>query len=166
MKTIAAVYDSHKKAYDALKTLKDAHFPEKQISLVGKAEEVNGELHIKSLEQEEVKTLGTPVGVGAVAGSVAGLLTGVGIFAIPGFGFLYGAGAVLGAIAGFEFGAIGGTFAAVLSALGIHSDYITEYEKYINEGKILLVVHGNQDEIQQVQDLLSEEGAHLHLQTH
>ena len=166
MKAIAAVYESHEKAYNALKTLKEAQFPEKQLSLVGRAEEVNGELHIKSLQQEEVKTLGTPVGVGAIAGSVAGLLTGVGIFAIPGFGFLYGAGAVLGAIAGFDFGAIGGTLASVLSAVGIHSDYVKDYEKYINEGKIVLVVHGNHKEIEKAKEVLGEEGSHLHLHTH
>ena len=46
--------------------------------------------------------------MGVMIGSILGVLTGVGLFAIPGMGFLYGAGILYGGFVGFETGIVGG----------------------------------------------------------
>ena len=80
MKTSIAVFDSYDKALKAIQTLKEANFPAANVSLVGKADLVDDHLHVNHLPE-------TTASIGAVGGSVLGVLTGLGVFAIPGFGF-------------------------------------------------------------------------------
>ena len=93
MKTKVAVYDSHEKAVSALKKLAESKFPMNKISLIGKSEVMDDHVHLKSLAP--IKN--TPAFVGIGAGALIGLLSGIGVFSIPGFGFLYRAGALIGA---------------------------------------------------------------------
>ncbi len=102
MEVKVAVYDTHEKALNAVRKLDDNKFPLTEVSIIGKAELIEDHMHIKSTEP----MVNAPAAIGSVAGIVAGILTGIGIFAIPGFGFLYGAGAVIGAIGGFDIGII------------------------------------------------------------
>lgn len=161
MKATVAVYSSHEKAFNAVQALEKAHFPMKQVSLVGKAELIDDHLHVKDLDDVSIAT---PVAIGAVAGPVVGILTGVGIFAIPGLGFLYGAGAIVGALAGFDFGIISGAVVAVLTTLGLKKDKVVKYEEHIKEGKFLVVVQGNEQEIENAKKVLHTEGQHLEIE--
>lgn len=101
---------------------------------------------------------GAEVGIGALAGSVLGVLTGVGIFAIPGVGFLYGAGALVGAIAGFDFGIIGGGIASALTVAGISSDDTKQYEEVLKAGKFLVIAQGNEEEVTRAKNVLETHG--------
>ena len=53
MESIIAVYDTHAKAVNAIKALNSAHFPMKEVSLLGKAEIIEDNIHIKSYETIE-----------------------------------------------------------------------------------------------------------------
>ena len=102
MKSLIGLYDSHDKAIACIRLLKENGFTNKHLSLLGK---VDGDDEVA----ENIKNANTAVtglGIGAVAGSAIGVLTGVGLLAIPGLGFLVGAGALAGAVAGFDFGVI------------------------------------------------------------
>jgi membrane protein DedA with SNARE-associated domain len=72
------------------------------------------ELHYKE-KKEGVHAM--PVAVGTTLGIVAGALSGVGVFALPGLGFIYGAGALVGTIAGFDFGLISGGIVSIVETL-------------------------------------------------
>ena len=163
MKTTIGVYENHDLALNAVIELKDAGYPVKHISIMGKAqtEVVDNELHVSP----KPLALGG-LAVGAIAGTAVGVLTGVGLFVIPGLGVLMGAGAVVGAIAGFDFGLIGGGLLTVLVNLGIHEDAAKIYHKILEEGKFLVIVHGNEDEIKQATEILTNHGTHLDLQAH
>jgi hypothetical protein len=50
--------------------------------------------------------------------------------AIPGVGMLYGAGALVGAIAGFDVGIIGGGLVAILANIGIGEKEAHHYQNY------------------------------------
>ncbi|MEO6901599.1 MAG: hypothetical protein ABI315_00420 [Bacteroidia bacterium] len=158
MKSTVAVYNSHEKALNAIKALGKDHFPMKHISLIGKAELKDDHVHVKS--DDKASTV-VPVAVG----SVIGLLTGLGIFAIPGLGFLYGAGALVGAIAGFDFGLIGG-MAVELTKLGFKKDTGIKLEEHIKKGKFLLIAQGTEEEIQTAKKILHTDGTHLELDIH
>ena len=162
MKTIVGVYESHDSAVEAVKSLQEAGYPVKQVSLVSKAELVNDHIHVKSHHKIEV----AEVGAGLAAGSVIGILTGVGIFAIPGLGFLYGAGALVGLIAGLDFGLISSGLVAVLTEAGIDKAQTAKYEKHLNEGKYLVFVQGEEAEIKHAHQVLHTLDLQLELDTH
>jgi len=157
MKSQVAVYETHKKALDAIKVLNDSGFPMAHVSLLGKADMADEHIQIKSLEA--VKD--APAFLGAGAGAVVGLLTGIGVFAIPGFGFLYGAGAVLGALAGFDLGIVSGGVLTLLATLGIKKDNVVKCHEHLNEGKYLVVIKGSLLEVEKAEQLLHTEGTHL-----
>ena len=150
MKSKIALYETHQEALDAISKLSNAGFPVSKVSLVGKAEIIDDHMHVMSMET--VKN--TPVALGIIAGPVIGLLSGIGIFAIPGFGFVYGAGAIVGLIAGLDIGLLSGGVITLLLTLGIQKDEIVTYEQHINNGKFLVVVNGTAVEIQRAEQLL------------
>lgn len=157
MESKVAIYETHEKAVDAVKALNNASFPIRLVSLIGNAEIIDDHLHINSFDR--VKR--APVLVGTGAGILTGILTGLGVFSIPGFGFLYGAGAVVGALAGFDFGLVGGGILTILATLGIKKESVVKYEEHLKEGKFMVVVHGSLKEIEKAEHILHTEGTHL-----
>src|SRR5690606_33851768 len=124
MQTLISIYDSHQSALEGVLLLKEAGFSQKHISLLGSA---SGDADFKE-DEENATVAAKGMGIGAIVGPLAGALTGIGVFAIPGFGFLFGAGALVGAIAGFDIGIIGGGLIASLALSGVHHDMEKKYE--------------------------------------
>lgn len=144
------VYNTHEDALKAAEFLIEKGIDPKSISLMGKAELVDDNIHLQS--NELIKD--APAVLGAGAGAIVGLLTGMGVFAIPGFGVLYGAGAVIGAIAGFDIGMVGGGIATILTSLGLKEDHVVKYNEHLKEGKFLLMLHGNAEQIEKAESML------------
>lgn len=86
---------------------------------------------------------------------------GLGIFAIPGFGFLYGAGAIIGAMGGLEIGTLAGGFASLMVILGVDKQEVVKYQEHIVKGNFLVMVQGNIHEIQKAEHILHTTGNHL-----
>ncbi|MEO5673434.1 MAG: general stress protein [Chitinophagales bacterium] len=163
MTTTIGIYETHEQAVAAVKKLKDADFPLRQVSVLGQAE---GEKSITEDTADEMSAkAGKGVGIGALAGSTLGLLTGAGIFAIPGVGFLFGAGALLGAIAGLDLGLLGGGIIGALS-IGLSKEHHEKYDQHLKEGKFMLIVHGTEGEVKWAGDVLKEHGDHVNLESH
>jgi len=163
MKSTIGVYNNHDEAVAAVKQLKDAGFPTKHVSILGHAHDPEEREH----EEKKVSNLaGTEVGLGAALGTAAGILTGIGVFAIPGLGLLYGAGALVGAIAGFDLGLIGGGIISALSIGGIKDEHSKKYDALLEDGKFLVIVHGDGADIKRANDILSAHGTHSELNIH
>lgn len=164
MKSAIGVYDSHDKAVEAVIQLKESGFPVKQLSIMGKAETevVDDQLHVTP--KDPIKIGG--VGTGTALGATLGILTGVGLFAIPGLGFLYGAGAIVGAVAGFDIGLIGGGIASVLTTVGVKDDSLKKYHDDLEAGKFIVVAQGHEAEVNQARDILHAHDQHDDLDTH
>ena len=162
MKTSIAVFDSHDKAIASVVLLKEHDFPLSKVSLMGQADLVDDKIHIRSNE----KIINTPVIAGSILGTTIGLLTGVGLFAIPGFGFLFGAGAIVGAIGGFDLGLITGGIGTLLLQAGIEDEYAVEYNEHIKDGKFLLMVNGTEEEINTAKKIIGEEHIKFHVHQH
>ncbi len=164
MKSALGVYDSHDKAVQAVIELKEAGFPVKQLSIIGKAETevVDDQLHVTP--KDPIKVAG--VGAGTAVGATLGILTGVGLFAIPGLGFLYGAGALVGAIAGFDFGLIGGGIASVLTTVGVKDENVKKYHEDLEAGRFIVVAHGTEAEVNHAKDILHAHDTHEDLDIH
>ncbi len=164
MKATVGVYENHEMALNAVVELKNAEYPLKHISILGlsETEVVDEDMHVTT--QSPVKLGG--LATGTVVGTAVGVLTGVGLFAIPGVGVLYGAGALVGAIAGFDLGLIGGGLASVVSTLGLHDDTAKKYHDELAEGKYLLVAHGTKEEVDDAIAILTHHAQHTSLDTH
>ena len=162
MRSLAGVYDTYELAEVAVKRLKEEGFTPNHISLVGLAEMKDDKLHLK--QQDNLLKVG--VGATVAIESVIGILAGVSIIAIPGLGFLYGAGAIVGAFAGLDFGIITGGIIAILAKTGIKEDIGHVYGKLIQEGKYLVLVNGDEAEVKKAYDILHKEGTHSGLHLH
>jgi len=160
--TIIGVYETHLAAIAALKALKESGLPVENISFISKADIIEGRLHANSSNNAEI----VPVEIGVVLGPVLGILSGLSIIAIPGLGFLYGAGVVVGAIAGFDFGLIGGGITTMLVSLGIHEDKATVYQEHLENGKYIITISGNDDIAKKAKAILHTLGLHIDLQHH
>jgi uncharacterized membrane protein len=164
MNSTIGIYDNHDLAVEAVSKLKDAGYSVKHISIIGKTEteSVDDQMHITP--KSPIKMAG--VGAGTALGATLGILTGVGIFAIPGLGFLYGAGALVGAIAGLDFGLIGGGIASVLSTVGVKDASHKKYHDALEEGKYLVVAHGNPEQVKHADKILNAHGTHTDIESH
>jgi hypothetical protein len=157
MKAKVAVFPTHERAIEAVKLLDKNGFNMKHVSLVGQASMQEDHITVES----NAGKMNTPVLVGAGAGIIAGILTGIGVFTIPGFGFLYGAGAVVGAIGGFDLGIIGGGLLSIGATIGLKDEQVVQLEKHLKEGKFVLIVKGPVDEVEKAEHILHTEGLHL-----
>lgn len=154
MDAMIGIFDNHDKAVEAVQELKESNYPVNHITIMGKAstEVIDKDMHIMPKNPINVASLGT----GTAIGTALGVLTGAGIFAIPGLGFLYGAGALIGAIAGFDFGLIGGGIAAVLATIGVKDENARKYHDALEQGKFLVIAHGDKDEVAKAKEILRE----------
>lgn len=159
MKKSIAIFSSHDEAIHALESMKEAGVNINKVSLIGKAEIVDDKVHVKSNKA----AIAAPTVAGTVIGTTVGLLTGIGLFAIPGLGVLFGAGAVVGALAGFDFGLIAGGTATILLEMGVKDDHVA-YEQHIKEGNFLMFIEGSESEIAFAENII--EGRHLGVSRH
>lgn len=162
MKSLVGIYESHEKAIAGIRLLKENGFTSKHLSLLSK---VDGDAEMID-DNKRTKTAVAGLGIGAVAGSTVGLLAGIGLLAIPGLGFLLGAGALAGAVAGFDLGIIGGGLISALAIGGLEKDMETKYQTELEAGKTLFIVQGNSDEIEQAQSLLTTKGGAFEINVH
>lgn len=164
MNATIGIYDDHDLAVAAVEKLKNAGYPVSHLSIMGLAhtEVIDDKMHI--MPKSPVNAAG--LGAGTVLGTTLGVLTGVGMFAIPGVGILYGAGALVGAIAGFDLGLIGGGIASALATIGIKDDNAKKYHDALVAGKYLVLAHGSKESVAQALDILSDHGTHDTLHSH
>ncbi len=164
MNSTIGTYDTHEQAVDAVQILKDSRYPVSHLSIMGllDTESVDEKMHI--FPKNTLKMGG--VEAGTVLGTTLGILTGVGIFAIPGVGFLFGAGALIGAIAGFDIGLIGGGIISALVSAGVTDEDAKKYHETLIAGKFLVLAHGSEDEVNKAKELLQTHAMHSELEVH
>ena len=110
--TVTGLFDHYSDATSAVDQLKAAGISEDDISIVSK----NADGRYKDNDVGEVA--GTGAGIGAAVGGVGGLLTGLGIMAIPGVGPVVAAGWLAATAAGAVTGAVvGGAAGGLIGAL-------------------------------------------------
>ena len=164
MNAAIGIYEDHDAAVDAVARLHEQGYPVSQLSIMGltETEGIDNEMHI--MPKSPVNPLG--LGAGVAVGTTVGLLAGVGLFTIPGLGVLFGAGALVGAIAGFDFGLIGGGIASVLASVGVKNDVAEKYSNMLRNGKYLVVANGTPEEVADAKRHLHERTRHSGLDTY
>ncbi len=155
-KLIGGVFDNEENAEAAIKSLKDMGYSADDISVFAKDSD-----DVKDLEdatgadvseedsgrgKNAAKGLGIGAGTGGVLGGIAGLIAEVGLLTIPGIGVLAAAGPLATTLSGAAIGASGGGIVGALVGAGIPEEEAKEYEKYVSEGKILVLVEANEEQ--------------------
>jgi len=146
------VFANHEEAIKAIKALQSEDFDIENISLVGKGTIVEDHVHAYTGEDAIKASAST----GAVLGSTLGLMTGLGVLAIPGLGALFLAGAVTGAVAGFSIGTATGGLVGIFAAMGVGKEGALRYEKHLKEGKYLVALHGTKAEAEKAKGLIAK----------
>ncbi|MFT5916722.1 MAG: hypothetical protein ACJAWV_002122 [Flammeovirgaceae bacterium] len=157
---VVSVYKKHSNAIDAIKKLKMHKFDLNHISIIGKGDVVKGketqiEEDIHIYDGEDAMRAST--GVGALIGGVAGLLTGIGAFAVPGLGILFLGGALAGAVGGTAIGAVGGGLVGLLGAAGLGEEGIAHFKEHVKKGRYLVMVHGTVKEVKTAHQILHDD---------
>jgi len=150
MNTTIGFYATHEKAIEAVLLLGQAGYPVQQVSLLGKAVIIDDLLYVKS--NKWIKNI--PVTLGAILGPVLGILSGLNVMAIPGFGFLSGTGAMLGALAGFSMGIVAGGIPSLIATLVIKSRAVLRYKEHTEERGFRVIAHGTNAEIEKAREIL------------
>lgn len=151
MQTITHVYDTYQLAADAVRELEAARIPSDRISIVTSDEEAKVGDVVNAGETEAAPA----AGFGAVIGGAVGLLTGLGVMAIPGVGPVVAAGwlatTALGAVAG---GATGGLVGSLINE-GVPEDHAHLYLETVRRGGSLVSVRVDDRDANKVREILS-----------
>lgn len=152
MQTITKVYGTYNKARNAVVDLESAGIPMDNISVL--ANEKGRQEYENDVDQET--EAGTGAGLGAVVGGAAGLLTGLGLLAIPGLGPVVAAGwlasTALGVVAG---GATGGIVGSLIGN-GVSENDAHIYSEAVRRGGTLVSVQTQDHNIATVQSILGK----------
>lgn len=143
LRKITGVFNTEESAIRAIETLKLNGYDADQISVLAKkldSAETVEELTHANVQSETFGIAKGGVLAGGVLGGIGAILVDLGLLAIPGIGPILAAGPIAIALTGIlAGGAIGGVGGAFIDA-GINESDAKEYEDYLYDGKILVIV--------------------------
>jgi len=164
-KTITSFFDRYEDAADAVRRLEAAGIPHRDISLIANNEGERYSSHASRtwgedsrFDDDDHDGAATGATVGTLAGGGAGLLAGLGMLAIPGFGPVVAAGwlvpTLIGAGAGAAIGGLGGS----LVDAGVDEDDARAYAEGVRRGGALVTVRASESDVDRIVDILDDEG--------
>lgn len=162
MKTIVGLFDNMEQAKSASLDLERLGISHNDISIVannegGKFAPADGNTTGKP--QVSGHAIGHDAVVGAEVGGVAGLLIGLTGLAIPGLGWIAGAGWLMGLIMGAGTGAVIGGLIGALTHVGVPHEDASHYAEGVRRGGILVAVKAPDEQATDVAGVLSDNGA-------
>src|ERR1700685_1803679 len=156
-KTVSALYDTYDAAHSAVSALEAYGVPNSDISLV--ANNVDN----WHRESNAAEGAGTGAGVGAAIGGVGGLLTGLGLLAIPGVGPVVAAGwlvaTAVGAATGAALGGVAGGIIGSLTSAGVPENDAHFYAEGLRRGGALVTARVDDGQADSARLLLQQYNA-------
>jgi uncharacterized membrane protein len=146
--TVTHLYDDYGKAQEAVRALESLGFTNDEVSLASRVRD-NGEV------VDDASGAATGASVGAVAGAGTGLLTAMGVMAIPGLGPLVAAGVLATTLAGAATGAAAGGILGALTDYGVSEEDAHVYSEGIRRGGTLVTVRAADDRAQMAREVLN-----------
>lgn len=157
-RTITGLYDTYEAASAAVNDLESAGIPHSDISIV--ANNASGRYADDRVDRadDDATATGTGAGIGGVIGAGGGLLTGLGLMAIPGVGPVVAAGwlvsTVVGALAG---AAVGGATGGIIDAMtdaGVPEEHAHVYAEGVRRGGALVTARVDDTRAAEAQAIL------------
>ena len=160
MQTVIGAYATTAQAERASQDLVNAGIAWDDISLVTNNE---GGKYAPVADGAAPTVTGHAIGhdakVGAEWGAGVGFLIGLTGLAIPGLGWIAGAGWFMGTLLGAGTGAIVGGLVGALTHVGVPEADATRYNEAVRGGHVLLVVRASDDQAQRIAGILNADGA-------
>lgn len=153
MKTVVGLYDAAQTAERVVEDLIREGFRREDISITARSSEA-GESADTHTGTEAGSGAGTGATIGTAIGGVGGLLAGLGVLAIPGFGPIVAAGPLVAAITGAGIGAAAGGLVGGLIGLGIPRDEADVYAEGVRRGGYLVIVNAADEDADRAADVL------------
>lgn len=148
---IVGAFNTEQEATRAIEDLKQQGYSTDDISVIAKdRDDVNAVTD--ETETKAPEGLASGAATGGLLGGVTGLLAGLGALAIPGIGPIVAAGPIAATLTGAAVGAGAGGLVGGLIGLGIPEDEAREYDEYVEEGRILVMVEVEDDRSGSVYD--------------
>ena len=154
---VTGFFDDSESAKSAISDLEAANIPVGDITLIAS----NADAHWNSsfLPARDGDAAGIGASIGGVVGGGAGLLTGLGMFAVPGVGAVVAAGWLTAAATGFIAGAAAGSIIAVLVEAGLSARHAQIYAEGVRRGGNLVAVWADDALAATVEAILRRNGA-------
>ena len=156
-RTFSHLYDSFDDAQTTYNSLRSAGIPESDLSLV--ANNVDSRHMLVEPVHERIETGRSEAGTGAEAGTLlggaAGLLTGLGMLAIPGVGPVVAAGWLVATLTGAGVGAAGGGLLGSLMRSGVDETHAHVYAEGVRRGGTLVSVRADEVQAPNVEAILN-----------
>ena len=157
MRTVTGLFDTRDQANTAVRSLKDAGIASDDISVVAN----NADGSYASDADDVAKDAGTGAGIGAAVGGAGGLLTGLGMLAIPGIGPVVAGGWLLATVVGAATGAVvGGATGGLIGALteaGVDERDAHVYAEGVRRGGVLVTARVDETLAEAAQAILQSD---------
>lgn len=157
MRTVSGLYDNYDDAQDAVGELEASGIPSSDISIVANNSE---NWYAQDEPSEAAEDAGAGAGIGAVVGGAGGLLTGLGVMAIPGVGPVVAAGwlaaTAVGAVAGAAVGGAAGGIIGALTDSGVSEQDANVYAEGVRRGGTLVTVRASDDLAPEAERILGQ----------
>ncbi|MBY9081169.1 general stress protein [Paenibacillus sp. HN-1] len=157
-KRIVGVFTNEQDASFAINDLKNHGLRTEDISVIASnRDDINAIGDVTGTKATEGMASGAATG--GLLGGVTGLLAGIGALAIPGIGPIIAAGPIAATLAGAAVGAGTGGLVGGLIGLGIPEDEAETYDRYVDEGRILVMVDADVSREMDVYDIFRSNGS-------
>jgi hypothetical protein len=159
MKTVTGLFDNYDDAAEAVGELEATGIPHSDISIVSN----NSDGWYDGSRSEAAEDAGAGAGIGAVVGGAGGLLTGLGIMAIPGVGPVVAAGWLAATATGIVAGAVaGGAAGGIIGSLtesGVPEGDAHVYAEGLRRGGTLVSAKVDEDLVADAEQILGQSRA-------
>jgi len=160
LKTVVGLFDDLAQAKTAALNLETAGISHDDVSIVANNEGGRyASVDSGSAESGRGHAIGHDAIVGAEIGGVAGLLMALTGFAIPGFGWIAGAGWLMATILGAGTGALVGGLVGALTDVGVPAEDAAHYNEGVRRGGTLVAVRAQDNIANRVAQILGDAGA-------
>jgi hypothetical protein len=174
IRTLSALFDNYDDASAAVRKVEAAGVPHADISIVASNEGERYSHHAATTTNTTTDTTAAGTGetahksadgagagasVGTVLGGGAGLLTGLGLLAIPGVGPVVAAGWLVATLTGAGVGAAAGGILGSLTGAGLSEEEAHSYAEGVRRGGTLVTVRADDATADRVASILREHGS-------
>ena len=158
---VGGVFGNSEEAVRAIERLKEMGFDTNDLSILAKdndkVEDVEDKTDVEVVDDggsgrgaNAGKGAGIGAGTGGVLGGIVGLIAEIGLLSIPGIGVLAAAGPLATTLSGAAIGATGGGIVGALTGAGVTEKDAKEYERYLKEGNILVLVEVDEERREEI----------------
>src|SRR5580658_1277008 len=153
--TVTGLYDTYDAAVSAVDALEANGIPHSEISIVSNNADHRDD---KARPSHAAADAGTGAGIGAAVGGAGGLLTGLGLMAIPGVGPVVAAGwlvaTAVGAVGGAAVGAAAGGIVGSMTNAGVDEREAHIYAEGVRRGGTLVAARVEGNDVLKTREIL------------